>query len=190
MMRRLALILVIFISACSRQPEKTYYQLPVVTIASQKSAIVQHDRQLWVQRVMLSDYLSSPGVVYQSSDVSYISAANHLWASPLEQQLQQVLVAELTIALPQRLVSAQPLVNKPDTLDVTVTSFHGRYDGKVILQGYWTLTCQGSETSVVKQPFSIELKQEEDGYDDLVRTLAKGWSQLAKAIANQLMSQS
>ncbi|TNH41983.1 membrane integrity-associated transporter subunit PqiC [Photorhabdus luminescens] len=187
MMRRLALILVIFISACSYQPEKTYYQLPVVTIASQKSATVQHDRQLWVQRVMLSDYLSSSGVVYQSSDVSYVSAVNHLWASPLEQQLQQVLVAELTIALPQRLVSAQPLVNKPDTLDVTVTSFHGRYDGKVVLQGYWTLTYEGS---VVKQPFNIELKQEEDGYDDLVRTLATGWSQLAQTIANQLISRS
>ncbi|MCA6219860.1 MULTISPECIES: membrane integrity-associated transporter subunit PqiC [Photorhabdus] len=187
MMRRLALILVIFISACSRQPEKTYYQLPVVAIASQKSAIVQHDRQLWVQRVMLSDYLSSSGVVYQGSDVSYVSAENHLWASPLEQQLQQVLVTELTMALPQRLVSAQLLVNKPDTLDVTVTSFHGRYDGKVILQGYWTLTHQGS---VVKQPFNLELKQEEDGYDDLVRTLAKGWSQLAQIIASQLISQS
>ncbi|MEK9497652.1 membrane integrity-associated transporter subunit PqiC [Photorhabdus sp. P32] len=187
MMKRLALILVILISACSSQPEKTYYQLPVVTIASQKSATVQHDRQLWVQRVMLSDYLSSSGVVYQSSDVSYVSAANHLWASPLEQQLQQVLVTELTMALPQRLVSAQPLVNKPDTLDVTVTSFHGRYDGKVVLQGYWTLTCEGS---VVKQPFNIELKQEEDGYDDLVRTLATGWSQLAQTIANQLISQS
>ncbi|MBS9431113.1 membrane integrity-associated transporter subunit PqiC [Photorhabdus hainanensis] len=189
MMRRVALILVIFISACSSPPEKIYYQLPVVTIASQKSVTVQHDRQLWVQRVMLSDYLSSSGVVYQSSDVSYIGAANHLWASPLEQQLQQVLVAELTVALPQRLVSDQPLVNKPDTLDVTVTSFHGRYDGKVILQGYWTLTCQGSEASVIKQPFNIELKQEEDGYDDLVRTLAKGWSQVAQAIANQFTSQ-
>ncbi|MCW7547387.1 membrane integrity-associated transporter subunit PqiC [Photorhabdus sp. APURE] len=190
MMKRLALILVIFISACSSQPEKTYYQLPVVTIASQKSATVQHDRQLWVQRVMLSDYLSSSGVVYQSSDVSYVSAANHLWASPLEQQLQQVLVTELTMALPQRLVSAQPLVNKPDILDVTVTSFHGRYDGRVILQGYWTLTCQGSEGRVVKQPFNIELKQEEDGYDDLVRTLATGWSHLSQAIASQLISQS
>ncbi|WP_387466289.1 membrane integrity-associated transporter subunit PqiC [Photorhabdus sp. RM323S] len=187
MMRILALILVILISACSSQPEKTYYQLPVVEVTPQKSVAVQHDRQLWVQRVMLSDYLSSSGVVYQSSDVSYISAVNHLWASPLEQQLQQVLVAELTVALPQRLVSAQPLVNKPDTLNVTVTRFHGRYDGKVILQGDWTLTHQGS---VVKQPFNLELKQEEDGYDNLVRTLAKGWSQLAQAIAHQLISQS
>ncbi|NHB96998.1 membrane integrity-associated transporter subunit PqiC [Photorhabdus stackebrandtii] len=187
MMRRLALTLIIFISACSSQPEKTYYQLPIVEITSQNSAVVQHDRQLWVQRVMLSDYLSSPGVVYQSSDVSYVSAANHLWASPLEQQLQQVLVAELTMALPRCLVSAQPLINKPDTLDVTVTRFHGRYDGKVILQGYWTLVRQGS---VIKQPFNLELEQEEDGYDDLVRTLAKGWSQLAQAIASQLISQS
>ncbi|OCQ52076.1 hypothetical protein Ppb6_02706 [Photorhabdus australis subsp. thailandensis] len=186
MMKRLALILVIFISACSNQPEKTYYQLPIVKISPQNGAAIQHDRQLWVQRIMLSDYLSSSGVVYQSSDVSYTSAVNHLWASPLEQQLQQVLVAELTMALPQRLVSAQPLVNKPDTLNVIITSFHGRYDGKVILQGYWTLTRQGG---IVKQPFNLELEQGEDGYDDLVRTLAKGWSQLAQTIASQLTSQ-
>ncbi|NRN28654.1 membrane integrity-associated transporter subunit PqiC [Photorhabdus heterorhabditis] len=186
MMKRWALILVIFISACSNQPEKTYYQLPVVAIAPQNSAVIQHDHQLWVQRIILSDYLASSGVVYQSSDVSYVSAVNHLWAGPLEQQLQQVLVAELTMALPQRLVSAQPLVSKPETLDVIITGFHGRYDGKVILQGYWTLTRQGR---VVKWPFNLELKQEEDGYDDLVRTLAKGWSQLAQAIASQLASQ-
>ena len=63
-----------------------------------------------------------------------ISSTN-LWAGPLEQQLLEVMTTELSQALPDRLVSVQPLENKPDTLTVTVTSFHGRYDGKVIVSG-------------------------------------------------------
>ncbi len=174
-------------SGCSSsQPQKTYYQLPVLAnlIPSLEDKLgAKHERQLWIKRINLSDYLAAPGIVYQTGEVSYINASNHLWASPLQQQLQQILISELSAAFPHRLVSQQELEKDVDALDITITAFHGRYDGQVLIEGYWTLS---NPDRVIRQPFNLNLKQEKDGYSGLVLTLAKGYSQLAKSIARQL----
>ncbi|WP_187433407.1 ABC-type transport auxiliary lipoprotein family protein, partial [Serratia marcescens] len=60
---------------------------------------------------------------------------------------------------------------------------HGRFDGKAIIRGEWVLNRQGR---LIKRPFNLELKQGEDGYDALVRTLAQGWQQEAQTIAKVL----
>ncbi|MNU10979.1 hypothetical protein D3C72_2584760 [compost metagenome] len=51
-----------------------------------------------------------------------------------------------------------------------------------MIRGEWVLNHQGT---LIKRPFNLELKQDEDGYDSLVRTLAVGWQQEAQAIAIQ-----
>ncbi|BET96401.1 membrane integrity-associated transporter subunit PqiC [Xenorhabdus taiwanensis] len=176
-------------AGCSdSQPPKTYYQLPVLAnLISQEGKLeAKHERQLWIKRVNLSDYLAAPGIVYQTGEVSYISASNHLWAGPLQQQLQQVLISELSAAFPHRLVSQQELEKDADALDITITAFHGRYDGQVLIEGYWLLS---NPDRVIRRPFSLKLKQEKDGYAELVLTLAKGYSQLIKSIASQLSLQ-
>ncbi|WFQ80991.1 membrane integrity-associated transporter subunit PqiC [Xenorhabdus sp. SF857] len=177
------------IAGCSdSQPQKTYYQLPVLAnLVSQEGKLgAKHERQLWIKRVNLADYLAAPGIVYQTGEVSYINASNHLWASPLQQQLQQVLISELSAAFPYRLVSQQELEKDADALDITITAFHGRYDGQVLIEGYWILS---NPDSVIRRSFSLKLKQEKDGYAELVLTLAKGYSQLGKSIARQLSLQ-
>ncbi|AOM40651.1 membrane integrity-associated transporter subunit PqiC [Xenorhabdus hominickii] len=177
----------------SSQSQKTYYQLPVLAnvpaenLASQESKLgARHERQLWIKGVNLSDYLAASGIVYQTGNVSYISASNHLWASPLQQQLQQILISELSAAFPHRLVSGQELEKDADALDITITAFHGRYDGRVLIAGYWILS---NPDNVIKQPFQIELKQKKDGYAELVHTLAQGYNQLAQSIAKQISFQ-
>ncbi|MDC9597383.1 membrane integrity-associated transporter subunit PqiC [Xenorhabdus sp. XENO-2] len=184
----------LFTSGCSSgQLQKTYYQLPVLAnVVAEKSASqeiklgAKHEPQLWIKSVHLSDYLAAPGIVYQTGDVSYVNASNHLWASPLQQQLQQALSSELSAAFPNRLVSDQELEKDADTLDVTITAFHGRYDGQVLIGGYWILS---NSDKVVKRPFNFKLKQEKNGYAELVLTLSKGYNQLAKSIAKQLSLQ-
>ncbi|MDX7987700.1 membrane integrity-associated transporter subunit PqiC [Xenorhabdus sp. 12] len=188
----------VFISGCSSQPTKTYYQLPTLaklppekqasteSLAPQEGKLgARHEPQLWVKSVNLSDYLAAPGIVYQTGDVSYTNASNHLWASPLQQQLKQVLISELSAAFPNRLVSEQELEEDADALDITITAFHGRYDGRVLIEGYWILS---NPENVMKRPFSIELKQKKDGYAELVHTLARGYNQLAQSIARQIAS--
>lgn len=182
-MRYLAWILCFLLIGCSSGIEKSYYQLPTTPSLVTKKSDLLTQKQLWVQTVQLSGILAANGITYQTSDVNYVSANNHLWASPLEQQLMQNLVNQLSIMLPNRLVSAQPLENRPDSLNVFLTAFHGRYDGKVIIQGNWIYK---SDKGIIKRDFSLLLDQDENGYSALVRTLARGWTQVGQSIASQL----
>jgi len=184
MMKWIPVAMALALSACSSTPDTTYYQLPAAAgSASTISSMASSKPILWIEHVSVPDYLAGNGVVYQTSDVQYVIAANNLWASPLDQQLQQTLVSNISAVLPGWIVSASPLGEKHDTLNVNVTGFHGRYDGKVIVSGEWILQ---HDSQLIKRPFQISLPQDEDGYDALVRTLAKGWQQEAQQIANAL----
>lgn len=178
-------LLVLALSACSSSTQTTMYQLPTGTsaataVVSQNAFGLAHPLPIWVERVSVPDYLAGNGVVYQTSDVKYVIAANNLWASPLDQQLQQTLVTNLSHALPGRLISAAPLGEQHDTLNVNVTGFHGRFDGQVVISGSWMLEHNGQ---IQRQDFNLTLPQQEDGYDAMVRTLAQGWQQEAQRMA-------
>ncbi len=46
--------------------------------------------------------------------------------------------------------------------------------------------CWKHQGQLIKRPFNIVLRQEQDGYDAMVKTLAQAWSQEAAAIASEL----
>lgn len=188
MKKGFTLLAALALSACSSTIDTTYYQLPSGAASmhvSSSSQAASPQPTLWVQQVTVPDYLAGNGLVYQTSDVKYVIAANNLWASPLDQQLQQTLITNLSKALPERLVSGSPLGEQHDTLNVTVTGFQGRYDGQAIISGEWTLEHQGRLT---KHAFNLMLPQNEDGYDALVRTLSTGWQQAAQQIASSVVA--
>ena len=161
MKKWLVTIAALWLAGCSSgEINKNYYQLPVAQSGTQSTAS-QGNRLLWVEQVTVPDYLAGNGVVYQTSDVKYVIANNNLWASPLDQQLR----------------------NAQDTLNVTVTEFNGRYDGKVIVSGEWLLNHQGQ---LIKRPFRLEGVQTQDGYDEMVKVLAGVWSQEAASIAQEI----
>ena len=88
------------LTACSSGSDnKSYYQLPLSAQSGAQSSSSQGSRLLWVEQVAVPDYLAGNGVVYQTSDVQYVIANNNLWASPLDQQLRNTLVANLSSLL-------------------------------------------------------------------------------------------
>ncbi|MEH0832522.1 membrane integrity-associated transporter subunit PqiC [Pectobacterium cacticida] len=179
------LILALVLSACSSSTtQKTYYQLPTDVDASVAHSAPNQARSLWVEHISVADYLSNAGLVYQTNDVRYVIASNNLWASALDQQLQQTLVTRLGNQLPGWLVTAQPQGRDQATLSVVVTGFHGRYDGYAIVRGEWVMSYQGN---VVKRAFNVALPQKDDGYDALVKALAQGWQHVSQSIAQQIL---
>ncbi|AKE96650.1 membrane integrity-associated transporter subunit PqiC [Cronobacter sakazakii] len=186
MKKWLPFVAVALLSACSTTQETTWYQLPASTAPVTRSAPMDSQHLLWVEQVSVPDYLAGNGVVYQTTDVQYVIASQNLWASPLDQQLRNTLVTNLSATLPGWVVSAQPLGAEQDTLNVNVTGFHGRYDGRVIVSGEWLLKHKGH---LIKRPFYTELKQQQDGYDAMVKTLAQAWQQQAKTIADEVARQ-
>ena len=188
MMKWMPLAMVLALSACSSSTQTTQYQLPagapVAAPVSQSALMTNSQPPIWIEHVAVPDYLAGNGVVYQTSDVKYVVATSNLWASPLDQQLQQTLVTNLSNALPGRLISATPPPGEQhDTLNVNVTAFHGRFDGQVVISGSWMLEHNGQLT---RQNFALTLPQKEDGYDAMVRTLAQGWQQEAQRMATTI----
>ncbi len=183
MRKWLPVVIAALLSACSSSDEgKNYYQLPAVQ-QTQTQSTSEGNHLLWVEQVAIPDYLAGNGVVYQTSNVQFTIANSNLWASPLDQQLRSTLVANLSTQLPGWVVSSTPLGIEQRVLNVNVTGFHGRYDGRVIVSGEWLLNTQGK---LVKRPFNIELKQQQDGYDAMVKTLGQAWQQEAQAIAAEI----
>lgn len=192
-------IAALLLSACSSgNEEPRYYQLPNNQLPNNQQlnaqlsqsaaspsmlAASQGQRQLWIEQVSVPDYLAGNGVVYQTSDVQYVIANNNLWASPLDQQLRTSLVANLSRNLPGWVVASQPMGSDQDTLNVTVTGFHGRYDGHVIVSGEWLLNHQGT---LIKRPFHVEMTQPQDGYDAMVKVLGEAWAQEASNMAREI----
>ena len=201
MMKWIPVVLTLFLAACSSDAKKTYYQLPTLNPSATVSAPVvtgggltnaggltpaNQPRRLWISQVNVADFLnsSSSGLVYQTNDVQYVMAANNVWASPLDQQLQQTLQTYLSRDLPNWVVSSQQASDdNQEEISVNVTGFHGRHDGRAVISGSWTLTKDGQAS---QHYFSTVLKQDEDGYDALVRTLATGWKQQVDAMALQI----
>lgn len=171
------------LSACSSSDEsKTYYQLPAGPQA-QTQSVSQGRQLLWIEQVTIPDYLAGNGVVYQTTDVQFIIANSNLWASPLDQQLRNTLVTNLSANMPGWVVSSTPLGSEQETLNVNVTGFYGRYDGRVIVSGEWLLKGEGE---LIKRPFYVELKQQQDGYDAMVKTLGQAWQQEAQMMAAEI----
>nr|WP_092875150.1 membrane integrity-associated transporter subunit PqiC [Izhakiella capsodis] len=183
------LLVTLILSACGNSLSPAYYQIPLTVspVSAQLQNTTGASPALWVDRVTMPDYLSGNGVVYQTSSVKYVIAVSHLWASPLDQQLKQALVSNLSAQLPGRVISALPLGTRPDTLSVNVTGFQGRYDGKVIVSGDWVLQ-QGDQ--IERRGFDLVLPQHHDGYDALVKTLGQGWQEVSVQISRQLSQSS
>ena len=181
-------IFVLMLTACSSQPNKAYYQLPIAAAQQAVESKIQtvQKSQIWVQPIRLSDMLVSAGIVYQTTDINYTVANQHLWVNPLDQQLQQNLVSGLSQAFPNTVVATQPIDDNLARLTVSVNYFQGRYDGKAVIAGDW-IYVDGNK--VIKQPFSLTLDQNEDGYPALVRTLGQGWQQVVADIAQAITAQ-
>lgn len=190
------LIPLLLLAACSRHSDTpyrnsnskiAYYQLPVAGVTSTGSTVIKA-KQLQITPIILTDLLSQQGIVYQIDPVRYVVASHNNWGSALDQQLQQQLINQLSQALPNYLVTSQPLLisQQASTITIHVDQFNGRYDGKAIVSGNWLWqTEQGAQ----QYPFQFTLDQPEDGYNALVVTLAKGWQQLAQTIATTIAAQ-
>lgn len=187
MIKWIPVALTLVMTACSSTPETTKYQLPSAQKNAAGSSSNTKRSAVFVQHVTVPDYLTQNGLVYQSSDVRYVIARNNLWASPLDQQLQQTLVANLSSQLPGWLVAASPLGQEQDRLNVNISGFHGRYDGNAVVSGDWVLEHQGH---IIKRSFALTIPQAEDGYDALVKALAEGWQQEARQMAEAIRNES
>ncbi len=172
-MRLTSIAVLLMLSACSGPAALHYYQLAPVPASTRLHSAAA---TFYVAPVQVASYLNGRGLVLQQSDVELNMARQHLWAEPLDQQVQRQLRELLAAALPY----TAALSMQPDTIVVSVQldRFHGTADGYAVLSGRYQLNTQtGSE------PFTIRVPLAADGYPALVTALGSGLRQLSEQIS-------
>lgn len=172
--------------SCSSAPVTSYYQLSPVAVATtaKLSAAEQHTRRIYLEPVQVASYLNGRGLVLQLSDVELEMARQHVWAEPLQQQLQRQIRDLLG---PHG--AGYTLVSQPDANTVTVQLHFDRFhaiekSGEAVVAGYFFL--QNSNQPTRTFPFHIQTPLEQDGYASMVKALSVALQQLTAQIEKAL----
>lgn len=176
----IALLLSLLV-ACSSTNQVNYYQL------SQISAdVTMPDKDaagLYIAPVQVASYLSGRSLVMQMSDVELVLTKQHLWAEPVELQIQRLLRDELALKTTKYSVLLQPTANAV-IINIQIDRFHGLADGSAVVSGRYSLSQHGHAD--ITMPFVIKQPLADDGYPALVNALSQAVQQLCDNIARQL----
>ncbi|MDR9440978.1 MAG: ABC-type transport auxiliary lipoprotein family protein [Halomonas sp.] len=170
-------------------PAPSQYTLPA-DAGRQPGGIAGADAEyrLVVTQPRLARFLDVDGLILQLDDITLNEANHHLWAAPIDLQLERGLRTRLAARLPHTRVmhdDADSRRRAPAVLRLEVDRFHGRFDGRAVVGGQWQLSDEGGEL-LAMAPFNVEVELAQDGYPALVRALGRGWDQVADEIAAEI----
>lgn len=182
------LMLAALVAGCATTGSTTHlYLLNQSATAPPATGLAQNAPNVAIAQVSVAGFLDKSGIVYQTDRNRIRVAANNLWAEPLAEQLRRTVYTEL--ARKVKAVSLYPgLQTAPARslrLSLEFTGFHGRYDGKAVVAGLWSLSDAQGET-LIRQPFAYKVALQTDGYAELVRALSTGLDAATGAIATTL----
>lgn len=181
----------VLVSACATTapPTQLYLLGDAASVAAPNVASAAPDGvpNVVLAQVDTAGFLNVAGIVYQTAPNEINVAARNLWAEPLPDQLRRTFYDALatqvkTVAVYPGLRSA-PV--RSVRLRVNFSGFHGRYDGKAVVAGVWSLADTQNEP-LLRQPFKYEIALQSDGYSELVAALESGLQASARDIAASL----
>ncbi len=185
-----AALLALLLVGCANKPVQVkHYTLPAATKDIQETDA----ERLFVDiTISTADYLSTPGINYQTSEYRMESAYGHRWAGSLAEQLRRQLRGELLQQYPgYRFTTGRAHGDDSagDTffLTIVVDEFHGRFDGVAVTSGRWSLR-DAEKNYLAGQNFAELTPLSADGYEALVKSLAQGWRKTIRDINRQIQA--
>ncbi|WP_280539370.1 ABC-type transport auxiliary lipoprotein family protein [Chromohalobacter sp. 11-W] len=138
----------------------------------------------------MASYLKDDSIVMQLDDIRIHQARHHLWAEPLDRQLQERMRQHLSQALPNADVLRSGQSSEASTpalhVQLDVDRFQGRDDGMAVVDGQWRIRDDNDRT-LSRESFEIERPLEDDGYPALVRALGSAWDTLGDRLVDALV---
>ncbi len=181
----LPIVLLLLAGCASSTAPANRYMLPNSTTALPADSPTP-EHLLVVNSPRLAHYLDVDGIVLQLDDITLNAARQHLWAEPLERQLERGLRARLAEHLPgTRIMPDEASLGRSEALRLRleVDRFQGRHDGVAIASGQWQLLAADGRLLAMER-FHTETVLGDDGYPALVRALGSSWDQVAAEIAS------
>lgn len=164
------------------------------SLTQQSSALAKSNP--FALRLNLSPELASGGIVMQTGPNTLVSAKEHRWAQPLENELATLLTQSLintfgsvdaadrqntvTTGLGKAQAALSPL-----KIDALVTTFQGDLKGLASIDFVVTVKDE-KERVLLQQEYRGQYPLQDDGYGELCRVLQQGFMQLSTQFAQDL----
>lgn len=184
----LGLFMSMLVGCAGQGIEESRYTLPSETQDIDVAGDFQGSVSLAPPR--MASYLKDDGIVMQLDDIRIHQARHHLWAEPLDRQLQERMRQHLSQALPNADVLRSGQSSEASTpalhVQLDVDRFQGRDDGMAVVDGQWRIRDDNDRT-LSRESFEIERPLEDDGYPALVRALGSAWDTLGDRLVDALV---
>ncbi|MEM9255105.1 MAG: ABC-type transport auxiliary lipoprotein family protein [Pseudomonadota bacterium] len=175
-------LLVALLAACASTPPTSSYYL-LRSDAPVDSRALHPDMQFGLSSVDIAPYLDQPGLVLMTAEGDMRQANYHLWAEPLYQSVQRLLLTDISKASGRDLFAAQG--GRDQTLiNVSIDQLHGTFDGRAVLVAYWSLAHNGDVLASFQ--YSEYRRLSDSGYRALVEAERELLSDLAADIAQSM----
>jgi uncharacterized lipoprotein YmbA len=131
-MKALKWLIVALLAGCAAAPPTVYYRMAALPGPVHESAPVS----IAVRGIGLPGYLEQNGIARPAGAYQFASYANALWAEPLGEMLQSVMVQDLAQVLPDATVTASggAVAAAPGVLvEINILRFDPDPDGQILL---------------------------------------------------------
>ena len=169
------LLSLLLMASCSSLPEKHYYQLSSDFAGNQTTQSANRKNVIYLESVNVAAYLNKSGIVYQTGEVEYRTANHNLWLTPLQDQIEQRVLQDLSLLLPDYIVTNKLIAPRAFNVQLFIDAFHGYYQGEALIKGYWLI--ENEQHQFITKSFDYTQRQSEDGYQALVKELSKAWQE-------------
>ena len=179
---RAVLVTLLVAVGCSRSSLANYYLL---TPRTPSEAAKKSELSLGVGPILLPEYVDRDNIVTTAGAQQVELAESHLWAEPLDRNVERVIAESLSRLLGTDTVYIYPWAS--GTVDVQVgvrvTRLTGRLGGDVFLDAYWSIK-RGDEPILTRRA-SLSRPAGED-YASFAAALSDMLGELCRQIAEAI----
>jgi len=172
------------LAGCSSPPTNYYRIIPVA------GAVVQTaPATLGVRQIGVPGYLQQNGIAEPSAAYQFATSGNSLWAEPLAEMLQSVLVQDLTQRLPQMTVSSSSgMVGTPADLlvEINVLRFDPDASGRIVLMAQTALKNATDNRFLATRTLQSSAVPAGTDMPSMMAAMSSLWAGLADAVAAEL----
>ncbi len=181
-----ALSTVTLLSACISTPPTQFYVLEPLSEPPPSSTATEKKRQIGIGPVSIPPLLERKQIITRLPDNSVKIAEFHQWASPLKDNVTQVLTHNLAILQTGDLIRAYPW-SAYGAVDyriiIDIIRFDTRQEQSVNLEANWAIMNEKNHTLISNGHTKIEHPLDDPSYPAAVKALNKVLSEFSQELS-------
>jgi uncharacterized protein len=170
------------LSGCVGSPPAQYYRLAVIPGVTRDDVT----QQITVRDIGIPGYLDQNNIPSPSGGYEFNSFPNALWAAPLADMLQSVMVQNLAQRLPEATILADGgAIGAPAAtlVEINVLRFDPDPSGNIVLNAQIALKSGDRHTTWLIQTFTDEAMPATPGPAAIVAAMSALWARMADKIS-------